>query len=603
MFCSLAVLLLNISRFLSEDEPELRLLCGRVSDDAGKPLAGVLVEWGDFDAHPEDRESVRTGNDGSFRLETRKYGPDFRLGVSAEGWGPRWAHGVIPAPIDRPEPRHFELLKPVEVYGQVLDDDGKPIANVVVIARSESRGFYSSFSMPTPSYLFPGPAHEATTDQNGNFTIRNLPSEKASGFIAPRPGPNPAASRDYYKFDLSVRSSETTRMPCGTAVPGEYAAIQISRDDVTDSKRSGVLKARVFNAETGQPIEQFRIVRRHVPVMEPIVNVDGKFELMSLTVGRDYQVFVYADGFAPFVMREPASEDASAKYFPCPLKKSPGFQGMIVDSNDNPISGVEIVAGAARESSEDRFYRGDFDKYVDGNMGWEFVQRVTTAEDGKFLLCLGDLPYSLAVKAHGKSQEFFRPTDLPKPDSEGLVKISLVDECCLRVMVKKNGKPEPNAGLYLSRKDSWDLDFGEIKANEEGRCEIGGLQPGTYLVSVYHRSGRTRTSRLSRWVTLAASETIDVEMEKPDGQFSLSGKADPFVMISLRAKGEQLYSNVGAVTDVDGNYRIDGLTAGTYELSTHRSLGVTGYFHRDRGMEIKISGDTIHDVKDVFPFR
>ena len=601
---SILVVTLCLSAVTFGSEPELRVLTGYVTDEGGHPLANALVEWATFGTRHEDRESVRTQKDGSFRLETRTYGADFRLGVSAEEWGPRWVENVVPDPIDNPKERNFRLLKPVEVRGQVVDDAGTPVVGAVVLARSESRGFHSSFSMPTPSYPFPGPPHEATTNENGMFVIRNLPNEKAAGFFTPQLSPNPAKDRPYYKFAISVRIGKDSTMPRGTAVPGEFATVRISRDYVTNTERSGVLKLRVFDQNSGDPITDFRVVRRHVAGVTSVSNSKGEYTLTGRTPGRNYQVFVYADDFAPFVVDEPAAQESSAKRIPCPMVKSPGFMGRLVDSNGDPVKGAKGVAGVARKNATDRFRWSNFEEYVDGHGSWQFVQRFTTDEDGRFSVCVGDEANSLAVMAPGFARRFIQPVNTPKPDADGVVTFPLEEGNSLRVRVIKEGRPQPNASLWLNQRGNWRMDFGSTRTDKMGEYEFVGLSEGVCSVSVYESTGSCGTSRLSRSVTLSAGIT-EITMDKPDGEFSLTGEAPPFMMITLRPKDEQLlpYTHVGTVADVNGRYRIEGLNNGAYELSTLQSPGVSGYMRSGRSSaNVEISGDTVHDItRQSFP--
>lgn len=599
---TVAILVVLFSVQVSAGEPELRLLTGTVTDEFDKPIPGALVEWAFFSASAKDRESVLTRKDGSFRLETRKYGPDFRLGASAEGWGPRWRDGLIPSRMDAPKPYVLKLLKPVEVTGKVLDDYGKPIAGAVVIAQSESTGFHSSFSMPTPSYVFPGPAHEATTATDGSFVIRNLPRQEAASFFAPRPAPNPATPQHHYKFALLVRSG-TGMMPRGTALPGEPATIRISREYATAAKGTGVLRAHVFDQATGRSITNFRVVRRHIPGMVDHEHPDGEFSFDRLIVGRRNQVFVYADGYAPFVFREEARSYTDAKVIECPMKSAAGLTAVVVDEANHPIEGAEVVAGVVPERhAANRFYWGDFEKYVDGYMGWEKVQRTTTDSEGRFHVCEDDSKNALAIMAPGYARRFVNVADRSETGDNGLVTIRVQKESRLEGIVKKDGEPESDARLRLSREDFWQLDFGELKAERNGRFKIGQLQPGDYSFSVYQYSGNTGTTRLSRTIHLLPGQTLRIDMERPDGQFTLKGKAPPFALIGLRAKKEQPYMHVGTTADVNGEYEIGGLRKGRYEFSVHRPSALSGLVGRGRSEEIDIHADSQHDAKTPFLF-
>lgn len=179
-FCFIQVLFtLNAaSKTLAQDLLPTRVIEGQVTNTDGKPIKGATVEWGYFMDEKEKREVFRTDANGKYRVETTKVGPDFRLGASAAGFAPVWQDGVIPPKLAAGKPLKidFKLPAPNSLRGKVVDRDGKPIAGVTVVAQSPTSGFMSSFSMSTPSYPFPGPARESTTNADGEFLIRYLPT-------------------------------------------------------------------------------------------------------------------------------------------------------------------------------------------------------------------------------------------------------------------------------------------------------------------------------------------------------------------------------------------------------------------------------------------
>ena len=78
------------------DEPVVRVFQGVVTDSNGNPVHGAAVEWGHYLDARIRREMVRTDEEGNYWLETSKVGPDYRLGVSAIGFAPRWRDGLVP---------------------------------------------------------------------------------------------------------------------------------------------------------------------------------------------------------------------------------------------------------------------------------------------------------------------------------------------------------------------------------------------------------------------------------------------------------------------------------------------------------------------------
>ena len=155
--------------------PADRIMKGHVADSSGKPIEGALVEWGHFQVSPAARESARTDARGVYKLMSQKIGPDYRLGIFKDGFSPVWVDGLIPGRADNPDRRKVRLVK----CGVVVDRKGKPMTGITVLAKSASKGFYSSFSSPTPSFPFPGPAKQGVTNSKGEFVIRNLPTHES----------------------------------------------------------------------------------------------------------------------------------------------------------------------------------------------------------------------------------------------------------------------------------------------------------------------------------------------------------------------------------------------------------------------------------------
>ena len=79
-----------------------RVITGKITDANGKPVTGTLIEWGPDYPHDAPRESSRSGDDGTYRLEAKKAGGRYKLGISAAGFAPQTIAGMISGPRSAP---------------------------------------------------------------------------------------------------------------------------------------------------------------------------------------------------------------------------------------------------------------------------------------------------------------------------------------------------------------------------------------------------------------------------------------------------------------------------------------------------------------------
>jgi hypothetical protein len=312
------------------------------------------------------------------------------------------------------------------------------------------------------------------------------------------------------------------------------------------------------------------------------------------------QLFIYAEGYAPFVAQPTTSADKGA-FVECQLKRKPGLKGSVVDSSGKPIQGANVVLGFEdNQSKSNRFYWGSFNELVDGHMGLNFVQRVVTKDDGRFEFAVVDQQPIVAVIAPGFARQvrFFDPTE-GQTLHQSELKLELQPESAISGIVKLNGIPIPNADLQLSNSDNWNLDFGQIKADEEGRFSIQNLSSGTYHLSVYQSSGNLSTSRLTKKIALKPGEAlINLVLDNPGGNSSLRGKADPFSMIlltptKLEGEIEIDYTTIGSVASPEGDFELRGLHPGTYTCQTTPASSSRGFISRGASRVVVVQGDTV----------
>ena len=598
-YCNLTLLGNRVGLLYAQDR--LRAIEGVVTSESGKPIEGAFVEWGYFQDAQDKREIVRTDENGHYRIETKRVGPSFRVGVSAIGYAPSWQDAVIPALIGKePTQVDFKLGSPMTLRGKVVDKKGRPIEGVTVSAKSPVTGFHSSFSTPTPSFPFPGPAREATSDAQGNFTIRYLP---VTGSVRKKGEPDRGSA---YEIQIGIKGHSMMIMGKGySAINNEFSinrSYTVDRDEVR-----GEIRGEVFDKKTDKPIKSFQIVIRHTPRMRAFENENGKFLMDNFHVNRNVQFFVYAMGYAPFVAR-PFIHEETGTFVSCGLVKKKGIEGIVVNQDGDPIEGAKVVAGVRRKQ-DNNFYWGAFDELVDGHHNLTFVQRLTTGANGKFSFAVGDDRPLIALIAPGYARKLLTRDEVFKATKAGQLRIKLDPECAIRGKILLNDKPEPEAHYRVTKAESWSLDFGwDLKADQEGCFELSSLEAGTYKVSVYTNTRSVSTSRLSYDVQLVPGETQDLVLDSPGGSSCLKGKTSPFSIVTATVKnldgGENsAYTTVGAIASPEGEYEIQNLHPGTYTVSVHSVGRHYGNISAPSSKQVKVTGETVFDAESqVFYF-
>lgn len=590
-------------------EPVVRVFEGQVTDYKGKPVPNASVEWGVFNHTRESREVFRTDDEGHYRVETTKAGIDYRLGVSASGLAPQWRDGLVPRRSDQePTKVDFKLTPPITLRGRVVDRAGVAIAGVTIFAQSPVTGFYSSFSQPTQSFPYPGPERAGTTNAEGKFTIRNLPN---SAFTAKE-------KEEGHRYALSVRYPSGGSSNCGVGNSKDVVELILLRayfQEGTDAV--GEIRGNVVDFETDQPIRDFAIVIRHRPAMNLFSDDGGEFQLREkLQFGRRYQLFVYADGYAPTILYSSTAKTGSRLMRHISLAPNPSMKGVVVNEDGQPIADAQMLFGLAYTDPNNPNLGGwsSWRSLVDGMMGWETVQRKTTAADGKFSFCLaapiepGDEPVKptsrrekkprIMIKAPGYARIILDANEVERRVLEGDMMIALKRECAITVKPLLNGKFDPNAKVIVSRTPSRSVGSGMEPPDLENQTyRIGALDADRYRVTVSFPIS-AMTSTLTRMVEFDEPKTVDLTMDYRPGNCTLRGKAPRFSSITVSPEwaGTASYRTSA---DADGLYVVEGLAAGKYNVSCRPAYSQRQtYFGRTASSDetVDVHGETTHDI-------
>ncbi len=191
-------------------------LTGRVVDLNGQPVAAVRVYKGSKPATSGPR--TPTGPDGRFNFG-HVDAQSLVLTVDAPGYG----RAVLYVDV-APDMGPVELIvgPPVDLLARLIDPAGQPIGGAVVMLDGWGAGQQ--------------PGHMATTDDEGRFSLRDVP-------------------RDSFKLQVRQRgagASQTVTVPEGWS---QRQAVEVLLTVSTPLS----LRGRVTDADTGQPIGRFTV--------------------------------------------------------------------------------------------------------------------------------------------------------------------------------------------------------------------------------------------------------------------------------------------------------------------------------------------------------
>ena len=159
-----------------------------------------------------------------------------------------------------------------EITGKVVDAQGRPIADVRVMAEVPG----------TPSVTVP----QTNTDANGNFRIENLlpalytlhTMKEVEGY----------ARSDYDLYREGINDETTIRVYADEVTPNIVIQLQ----------KAAVLKGRVVDGSTGKPIEHFGVILAQVADPKRFLQMGAiKGEFRAVVPALPITVRVFASGY------------------------------------------------------------------------------------------------------------------------------------------------------------------------------------------------------------------------------------------------------------------------------------------------------------------
>jgi beta-lactamase regulating signal transducer with metallopeptidase domain len=496
---------------------------GAVSDAHGNPIAGATIT--NHGRSSREVRSATTDEFGVFLLDDVYEGSiGHELVVKAPKFAPQRVR-FTPGTPDAPGKVAIELEPGHRIRGRVVDEAGKPIRGVGVYFADGNRGSGMEFG------------GKATTDADGRFEFDSLPTGSPFNLVA----------NGYSEIE-------------GTKLP-----LDGDEEVVVTMRAEGVIKGRVVDAETGNPISPFNVritfspdrrpdepghslsgPRATSPEGEQFATPDGAFVLADLIRDMPLQVTVLADGYENQVERRIVAQSAAnaetAQFRMMRLDASKNFtiSGRIVNESEEPISGVELRLISAREIRDRRDPREI--SFVEYPFGWQMIQNggaqsvagirqllsTTSGKDGEFSFeqvqpaAAMQIAYWGDGVSQGRLQELEK---LPAGERER-IKIVAVTPATVRGTIDRNALPEATAVSLGSSRFDQDLASHEAHLSaDDTTYEIRNVPPGKYELQVYGQ--RIRSQRTDGFtydvvqrhkIELKAGQTLMFDLGAADAE-------------------------------------------------------------------------------------
>ena len=572
------------------------ILAGRVVDEQGRPVAGVvgrLSRGGRAGFGPRfggrrgsDEIAFRTGADGTFRAERLSPGPNQRLTLAHPQYEPRVVAGLSLPSGRAPSGLTVVLRRGLEIAGVVRDSEGHPVAGVEVELRpsaSERRG--------GGRFAFERGAIEqdsmrATSGPDGAFRIAGL--ESGAYALQARHDGYAAATLD----PLRLESGVTPPTVDVWLLPGAVLSGFVHRPDGSGAK-GFIVAARAEGAES----------RPFGAGLPEATGDDGAFTIDGLRAGETYTLVVFGRGGPP----EPRdSVVAPARDVEILVGGVGRITGRVIDAQTRkPVTDftatyeADLASGgfgrrmrggaaarAARDSRED-----DED---DG---------ASRSLDGTF--AIQDVPpgtWTVTVDAEGYETARVGGVSVREGETAPDVEVQVRRGRVLggRVIESQTGRPVPGVSVTASSAAATGpAGFGQAVAlsDADGRFEITGLALGTYRLLAQHPD-YAEASQIVDVEQTVASVAVRLSAGGTLGGVVVAESGEPVagaeVALQTDGGGGPRFGGSGPSTASDGTgaFRFDRLAAGRYSVTA--SLGGRSSAPVDVAL---LSGQSREDVR------
>ncbi|MGH9400172.1 MAG: carboxypeptidase regulatory-like domain-containing protein, partial [Thermoanaerobaculia bacterium] len=513
--------------------PETDRVAGRISDEAGQPLAGARIRAAP-DPNAAEAEAVPFAQtvsqaDGRFVLDSAPKGAVLRIDLRG--------FAVLRLYASRSGSALFGTLKRGGgLEGKVLDPAGQAVAGAIVVAGQIA----------------------AQTDAQGTYRIAALPAAPVSLVVNAK---NDLVAR---RDGVSIRRGETTRADLKLS---QTAVIAGSVVDVRSGKPVAGATLRYSEAIGPWAIPSGRSVR---------ADGQGRFRIAGL-LAREYQVTAQRRDYVAATIPGVAAVIARPNTLRFALRRSYAIPGRVLDEKGGAVAGARISVLPALMG------RRSFLQGVPASQ-----PTTVTAADGSFRLRGVAPDPAVSIEARKEAYVTLRRHGLSTAEADAKpVTLTLRRGLDARgSVVDAQDQPVSGAQLRLQRRQKAERQ-GQFSApgadsappaaisDSQGRLQAIGLEAGEYSARLTREgyAGKTIPLLDVRADGATVWPPFKLEPAAPIAGFVRNRKGEPVA-------GAQVYSFAGeapstsSMTDSTGAFRLDGYPAGT---SVNVSVSAEGY--------------------------
>jgi hypothetical protein len=524
---------------------------GRVVDEAGRPVAGVLLTLDPFsedDPPPSPFEEGGSGLKGSsddrgaFEIPDVSTGT-FVLRAMKEGFAAFSKAGVeIAAGSGRADLGTITLESGVTIEGRVTDSKGQPL--------EEAKVFTSPFAGFMASGTFGIPSRKPTvTGADGSFRIEDLKRGERYDLSALHPGHAPATARGVEAPAEDLRIVlQTGRTLSGRVVGPERAPVP-----------GAEIQAREESRVTSEGSGISTIFMRHLAVTD----AEGRFRIGALEAGT-LSLVVSARRYRTRRLEGFRVPDEDVDSLEIVLDRGARLEGRVVDGEGEPVAQARLEA---RLQNGEGF----------SDLGSE--PHAVSEEDGSYRLeGLETAQYRIAVEspAHGQ-------TDAVAAIFPGTNRLDLVLEGGVEVTgraVDESGAPVADAAILLQAIPSG-RGFDTV-SSADGTFRFPAVRDGLFRLAGQARGFAEASA--PREIQISGQPLSGLELRFSRG-VTLTGRLLGLTPAELRSAWVQahrvtdedgLTSSGEGTVDAQGRYSIAGLTPGEWEVVANAGTGRSG---------------------------
>lgn len=535
------------------------ILKGLVLDESDNPIKDARVRVGR--AYYSGTQETKTDDKGAFSVRNVVAGIQ-SFGVLADNFKPVITNLTVKPGM---EAIIFRLGAGLKLNGVVKNESGEPLPGVRISVEAEHGGISQDYNFTT------------TSDNEGRFEWNGSPEEEM-------------------KFSFVKTGYESKRRHL----------LKTGTENIVTMRPSRKVQVWVVDAETESPITKFRagIGRSYGNFaatdqfygnggMKSYADPNGAF-IVELDEEEINAIKAEAEDYAPKVEQLPAPENGAVQ-ITLRLKPSPALQGVLVNSQGNPVAGatVAITKDGSFGGSSLQLRKGRLSNYNDS------AKVVTTDAEGKFKL--GSPPESGGIVI-GSAESGFARASVDEVRNTG--RLVLQEFGRIEGTIRVSGSPSAGQEVMFSLMNlgvSPDWETARASSDTEGNFKFEKVPPGEgQVVRLIKTSPNSWMHSHQTAVTIEPGKTAhvsfgdegavikgQVRMEVPPGEgeeinfsgslytkmpefnhnFSSPEEAKAFYQSDAWKAQMKQVKNYGVAVSADGSFSLDSIPPGEYTLS------------------------------------